>query len=131
MAFLLTTNRADLLEPALAQRPGRIDQAVELPLPDAEGRRQLLALYRASLDLALVDTGSIVAKTEGVTASFFKELLRRAALLSAERAGEDRDGALAVGDAELRSALDQLLAQRNQLTRVLLGARHDDNPPDE
>lgn len=34
VAFLLTTNRADLLEPGLAQRPGRVDQAVELPLPD-------------------------------------------------------------------------------------------------
>src|SRR5947209_3038436 len=32
--FLLTTNRADLLEPALAARPGRVDQAVEIPLPD-------------------------------------------------------------------------------------------------
>ena len=129
VTFLLTTNRADLLEPALAQRPGRVDQAVELPLPDAEGRRQLLALYRGNLALELVDPDPIVAKTEGVTASFFKELLRRAALLSAERAGADGDGALAVGDAELRAALDQLLAQRNQLTRVLLGAGRDDNPP--
>jgi ATP-dependent 26S proteasome regulatory subunit len=29
--FVLTTNRPDLLEPALAARPGRVDQAVELP----------------------------------------------------------------------------------------------------
>jgi ATP-dependent 26S proteasome regulatory subunit len=130
VTFLLTTNRADLLEPALAQRPGRVDQAVELPLPDAEGRRRLLALYRGSLDLELVDIEPIVAKTEGVTASFFKELLRRAALLSAERAGADGQGALAVGDAELQAALDQLLAQGNQLTRVLLGASRDDDPPD-
>ncbi len=122
VTFLLTTNRADLLEPALAQRPGRVDQAVELPLPDAEARRQLLALYRGNLDLQLVDADLIVAKTEGVTASFFKELLRRAALLSAERADGHREGVLAVGDAELQAALDQLLAQRNQLTRVLLGA---------
>ena len=28
VVFLLTTNRADLLEPALAARPGRVDQAV-------------------------------------------------------------------------------------------------------
>ena len=35
VAFLLTTNRADLLEPALMQRPGRVDLAVEVPLPDA------------------------------------------------------------------------------------------------
>ncbi len=33
-SFVLTTNRADLLEPALAARPGRVDQAVEL---DAAG----------------------------------------------------------------------------------------------
>ena len=47
--FVLTTNRADLLEPALATRPGRIDQAVELPLPDADGRRRLLELYGEGL----------------------------------------------------------------------------------
>ena len=29
--FLLTTNRADLPEPALAARPGRVDMAVEVP----------------------------------------------------------------------------------------------------
>ena len=35
VVFVLTTNRADVLEPALAARPGRVDQAVELGLPDA------------------------------------------------------------------------------------------------
>lgn len=130
VTFLLTTNRADLLEPALAQRPGRVDQAVELPLPDADGRRQLLALYRGNLELGLTDTDPIVAKTEGVTASFFKELLRRAALVSAERTDPDQHGALAVGDADLQTALDQLLAERNQLTRILLGAGRDHNPQD-
>ena len=47
--FVLTTNRADLLEPALAARPGRIDQAVELALPDSDGRRRLLELYGEGL----------------------------------------------------------------------------------
>src|SRR5688572_12792394 len=42
--FVLTTNRPDVLEPALAARPGRIDQAIEIPLPDAECRRRLLEL---------------------------------------------------------------------------------------
>ena len=32
VVFLLTTNRADLVEPALAARPGRIDLAVEVPV---------------------------------------------------------------------------------------------------
>jgi len=130
VAFLLTTNRAELLEPALAQRPGRVDQAVELPLPDADGRRRLLALYRGNLDLQLSDTEPVVAQTEGMTASFFKELLRRAALMSAESSGQDGHGALTVNDAHLRAALDQLLAEQNQLTRILLGARRDDHPQD-
>ena len=36
--FILTTNRPEQIEPALAARPGRIDQAIEVPLPDTEGR---------------------------------------------------------------------------------------------
>ena len=39
VTFLLTTNRPDILEPALAARPGRIDLAVQMGLPDAERRR--------------------------------------------------------------------------------------------
>ena len=50
VTFLLTTNRADLLEHALAQRPGRVDHAALLPLPDAEARRQLIRLYQGSLN---------------------------------------------------------------------------------
>src|SRR5690606_31132453 len=34
VTFLLTTNRVEVLEEALAQRPGRVDLAVEIPLPD-------------------------------------------------------------------------------------------------
>ena len=36
--FILTTNRPDQIEPALVSRPGRIDQAIEFPLPD-DGRQ--------------------------------------------------------------------------------------------
>ena len=45
VTFLLTTNRVDALERALAQRPGRVDLAVEIPLPDEAGRVRLLELY--------------------------------------------------------------------------------------
>ncbi|MDQ4054940.1 MAG: ATP-binding protein, partial [Actinomycetota bacterium] len=78
--FLLTTNRADVLEPALAQRPGRVDQAVALEHPDLEGRRRLIALYRGDLDIDESRLGSVLERTDGVTASFLKELLRRAAV---------------------------------------------------
>src|SRR5437879_8615628 len=49
--FVRTTNRPDILEPALAARPGRVDLAVPLPLPDADARRRLFALYGRGLRL--------------------------------------------------------------------------------
>src|SRR5215468_9914746 len=127
VTFLLTTNRADMLEPALAQRPGRVDHAALLPLPDADARRRLLRLYQGNLELDLADLDAVISRTEGVTASFIKELLRRAALRAAREAHtareQDGSGPLRVTDAHMSAALDQLLDTRNQLTRVLLGAQ--------
>src|SRR5215472_14690228 len=87
VTFLLTTNGADLLEPALADRPGRVDLAAELPLPDEDARRALFGLYQGGLVLDGVDLDAVIARTEGVTAAFLKELLRKAALLAAEADG--------------------------------------------
>ena len=64
VVFLLTTNRPDLLEPALATRPGRVDQATEIPLPDADGRRRLTSLYGDGLNLRLKDPDPDVARTK-------------------------------------------------------------------
>ena len=89
VVFVLTTNRADVLEPALAARPGRVDQAVELGLPDAAARRALLELYRGALRLDVRHLDDLAARTEGVTASFLKELLRRSAVIAATKAGGD------------------------------------------
>ncbi len=128
VAFLLTTNRADLLEPALAARPGRVDLAVEIPLPDADARGRLVALYGEGLDLRLDDMGSVVARTEGVTASFIKELMRKAALLAV--AADDSDGIPVVSDAHVNAALDALLAEESALTRALLGGPGGGGDPD-
>ena len=120
VAFLLTTNRADLLEPALAARPGRVDLAIDIPLPDADARRRLLELYARGLELRLDDPDSVVAATAGVTASFMKELVRKSALVAALRDGGGDP--LVVTDADLSSALGELLDEGNALTRALLGA---------
>jgi hypothetical protein len=103
IVFALTTNRVEVLERALVERPGRIDLAVEIPLPDADGRRRLIELYARGLDLQAEDLSPIIADTEGMSASFVKELLRRATLLSAV-AGT----APAVTSQHLREALDEL-----------------------
>jgi hypothetical protein len=120
LLFLLTTNRADLLEPALAARPGRVDVAVEISLPDADARRRLFAVYTRGVPLALTDADvdDVVARTEGVTASFVKELVRRAvleALTDGRPAGEPLPAEV------LSRALDDLLDSGQAVTRALLG----------
>jgi hypothetical protein len=82
----------------------------------------------------------VIARTEGVTASFLKELLRRAAIYAAEGAAGQGPGAeagrgdaaaspLTVSDAHMNAALDELLDSRNQLTRTLLGGYAAQSPP--
>jgi ATP-dependent 26S proteasome regulatory subunit len=126
VVFLLTTNRADLLEDALASRPGRVDQAVHIGLPDRDARQRLVELYQRGLELDDTRLGTVLDRTDGVTASFLKELLRRAAVVAA-----DREGSAASADAvrvpvqvsadDLDAALDDLLDTRNRMTRRALG----------
>lgn len=114
--FILTSNRPEALEPALAARPGRVDQAIEVPLPDEECRRRLMELYGRGLTLRVEDLDAVIQRTGGVSASFIKEMMRRAALLSAD----DGDG-LSVSDDHIRRALRELLSDGGVLTRTLLG----------
>jgi hypothetical protein len=117
IVFLLTTNRPDLLEPALAARPGRIDQAVEIPLPDAACRRRLFDLYADGLRLEIADLDRFVERTRGVSAAFIRELLRKAALFAAD----ESEGDLVVRDRHLDDALHDLVIEGGELTKTLLG----------
>lgn len=117
--FVLTTNRADVLEPAIASRPGRIDQAIELPYPDDEGRARLIELYSDGLKLRLEQPERIVEGTRGTSAAFIRELLRRAALV----APIGQDGSIEVTDRELHWALEDLGAANGSLTHRFLGVQ--------
>ncbi|MEC3916653.1 ATP-binding protein [Nocardia sp. CDC160] len=122
VTFLLTTNRAGELETALADRPGRVDLAVEIPRPDARGRAALFALYSKGLTVT-ADLEPIVAATAGQTASFIKELLRRAALRAITTCPEQQP--VTVDDADLIAALGEMNDSASGLTRTLLGAPQD------
>jgi hypothetical protein len=116
VTFVLTTNRVEAMEEALTQRPGRVDLAVEVPKPDAECRERLLRLYAARTPLDLPSADEVVAATEGVTASFIKELVRRAVLRHVQEATP-------MTEHTLRAALDELQDERQALTRSILGGR--------
>ncbi len=111
---ILTTNRPDVVEPALAARPGRVDLALETSLPDEDGRRRLLRLYARDIQLEPEAENELVERSAGVTGAFIKELMRQAVLGAA---GRDASAT----SADIRATLEQLLDEREALTRRLLG----------
>src|ERR1700692_348253 len=114
--FILTTNRAEQLEGALAGRPGRIDQAIEVPLPDDIGRKKLVQLYGRGLPLGDAVVAEAARRTKGVSAAFIKELMRRIA-----QASIARDGGTSVESGDISEALDDMLFAGGKLNVKLLG----------
>jgi SpoVK/Ycf46/Vps4 family AAA+-type ATPase len=94
---------------------------VEIRLPDGECRRRLLELYLHGVDH---DDGldDIVARTEGTTASFIKELCRRAVLEAADGRADDDGRTLHLTSVHLEAALADLLEHSPPVLRSSLGA---------
>ncbi|HJT15208.1 MAG TPA: ATP-binding protein [Dongiaceae bacterium] len=118
--FILTTNRPQDLEAALANRPGRIDQAIEVPVPDSPSRDKLVRLYGNGLKLGNALVAEAVKRTDGVSAAFIKELMRRT-VQSAIARGSSAKKVVEPTDADLGEALDDMLFAGGQLNVRLLG----------
>ncbi|WP_238325705.1 AAA family ATPase [Paraburkholderia sprentiae] len=114
--FVLTTNRPEEIEEALAARPGRVDQAIEIPAPDADCRARLLRLYGSRMSIPADVAAFAVERTEGVSAAFIKELVRRLAQQSIARKAQ---GEVSMEDAE--NALQDMRVRSGYLSQALLG----------
>jgi ATP-dependent 26S proteasome regulatory subunit len=114
--FILTTNRPEEIEMALAARPGRVDQAIEFPLPDEEGREKLVRLYGHGAVLPEDLIRMIVSRTENVSAAFIKELMRRSVQFQLER-----DGAHDIQPCDVENALEEMLFSGGSVNLKLLG----------
>lgn len=74
------TNRRELLDPALL-RGGRLSREIEIPLPDLDGRRQLLTLYLAGAKRADdIDLEELTTQTEGFSGANIKAMVNEAGL---------------------------------------------------
>ena len=61
MKVIAATNRPDVLDPAL-MRSGRLDRKIEFPVPNEEGRVQILGIHSRKMN---VDKGDVVFKELG------------------------------------------------------------------
>jgi len=122
----LTTNRPELLEEALASRPGRIDQVIEFPFPDEDGRGKLVELYSSALSVSDDLLRWIVQRTEGVSAAFIKELMRRSLQFHLAE-----DNGKTIEESDVNRALDEMLALGGHLNQRVLGFGSGSQTPDE
>ncbi len=91
---IAATNRPDVLDPALL-RPGRFDRQVVVPLPDVQGRADILKIHmrRVPLDND-VDPSVIARGTPGFSGADLANLVNEAALLAARSRQERVDMAV-------------------------------------
>lgn len=93
------TNRPNAIDPAL-RRPGRFDQEVEVGIPDAAARHQILTKQLAQMNsdkcnLLDADVSDIAAKTHGYVGADLAALCREGAMRAISRGA---GGSLAVAD---------------------------------
>ena len=79
------TNRPNALDPAL-RRPGRFDREIEIPVPDQQGRREILEIHTQPMPLTKgVDLNDMARRTHGFVGADLAALCREAALQALRR----------------------------------------------
>ncbi|WWC71496.1 uncharacterized protein I206_105454 [Kwoniella pini CBS 10737] len=80
------TNRPNSIDPAL-RRPGRFDREIEIGIPDANGRRQIIdiMLSRMPHSLSNQEISSIASKTHGYVGADLSSLIRESASAAIQR----------------------------------------------
>jgi transitional endoplasmic reticulum ATPase len=80
VVVIAATNLPDLIDPAL-RRPGRFDREVEIGIPDAAARREILEIHARGMPLARdVDLDRLAAVTHGFVGADLQALCREAAM---------------------------------------------------
>lgn len=100
--IIAATNRPDVLDPALL-RPGRFDRQVNVPLPDVNGREEILRVHAKKVKLAEgVDLAVIARGTPGFSGAELANVINEAALIAA------RQGLKGITNTELEEARDKV-----------------------
>jgi transitional endoplasmic reticulum ATPase len=113
IVVVAATNRKDVLDDALL-RPGRLEEHVEVPLPDAAGRRKILDVHLRGKPLADdVDVEDIVSRTEGFSGAELAAIVREAAMAAISEV------ATAYGPEEANDHAEEIRLTRQQFTDAI------------
>ena len=85
VVVLGATNRPDSVDPAL-RRPGRFDREMEISVPNADGRLEVMQIHTRGMPIADdVNLKSLAGELHGYTGADMKSLCREAAIRSIRR----------------------------------------------
>ncbi|MBM4046163.1 MAG: CDC48 family AAA ATPase [Planctomycetes bacterium] len=85
VVVIAATNIPNALDPAL-RRPGRFDREISIPIPDRNGRLEILEIHSRGMPLAKdVDLDHLAAITHGFVGADLQALCREAAMICLRR----------------------------------------------
>jgi cell division protease FtsH len=106
IVWMAATNRDDMLDPAV-RRPGRFDRVVEVALPTASERLEILRVHAVSRPFAQdVDLEQLAAVTVGYAGAELAKLLNESAIIAVH------DDALTITMAHVEQARDRMVLGR-------------------
>lgn len=102
------TNRPDILDPALL-RPGRFDRFIEVPLPNLEGRREILKIHTKNMSFDEdADIDLLVDLTDGLSGADLKAVCTEAGMF-AIRNKRDK-----IAVADFMDAVDKVMSKNKE-----------------
>jgi transitional endoplasmic reticulum ATPase len=94
LIVIAATNLPNVLDPAL-RRPGRFDREISIPIPDRNGRLEILEIHSRGMPLSQdVDLAHLAEITHGFVGADLEALCREAAMICLRRIMPDIDFAL-------------------------------------
>ena len=89
IGIVAATNRPDILDPALL-RPGRFDRFIEVPLPNEDGRKEILKIHTSKMSLSEeADIDLLATLTDGVSGADLKAICTEAGMFAIREEREE------------------------------------------
>lgn len=84
---IMATNRPDILDPALL-RPGRLDRKIEIPLPNDQGRKEILKIHTETMQKYDIDYDILTKLTDKFNGADLRNVCTEAGMFAIR---EERD----------------------------------------
>jgi len=113
---IATTNNIEILDKALANRPGRFDIRIEFPNPDYQLGLTVLKQYIQNHPVASdLNLAWLARKSEGFSCAHLKEIITHALILGMEKDCFDENGKVLITQENLKQALAAMGRQTRQV----------------